>query len=81
MAFGLHRTTPAQQLLGGYVDRRPGWRILVPLIPWKRRLYDIEIDECVCRFFVWSFGIAIEPIAPLCVGAGGFSLRVSWGWA
>lgn len=65
-ALGLHRM-PTRE--GQAV------RLLVPVLPWVRKGYDINVDEWRHGLWMWSVALAVERDS-----RPGFSVSVRWGW-
>lgn len=57
---------------------RPGWRLVVPLLPWKLRGYLVTWDAFGDGWWFWAVSIQIAPLDIR--NAGGFNIRVGWGW-
>jgi hypothetical protein len=72
----LHKTRPPYGS-----DRKPGWRILLPIFPRRRKGYNPTWDEFHTGVWWWAVGLGVEPLV---VGAPlhrvGTSLRITWGW-
>lgn len=72
--FGFGRTKP-----GVTNDRKPGWRLFLPVWVATRLGYDINTDRFVTGRWLYTVAVAAEPLGgPR--NMHGLSLRVTWGW-
>lgn len=82
MTFGLHRTSPTPWVHasqdGAVLSqaRKPGWRLMLPTIPMRKRSYDIVQDTFVTGWWWFAVSLAVEPIGR----NNGVSFRLTWGW-